>query len=106
MIAGRAVSTPVARYRIATGTTNITTSAYVEVAANVSTEVIMASIYNGTSSPLSVALGAAGAEIDTVYVPPSSFFNYPFHFSSATRIAVKSLSGTASSGDLIINLFY
>lgn len=96
---------PVFNFRQDTGSVNINTS-YTAVSAALPSETTLANIYNGTTSSLAVAIGATGSQVIILYVPPSIDLSVPFHTSKNTELWVKANSTTASSGEVIINLFY
>lgn len=91
-----------------TSATNVTTSAYVTLAAVAAVPQAYSAILvaNTGSSPLGIALGAAAAEKDTgLVIPPASYVMLPYNGPNKTRLSVKSLSGTQSTGLVTISFF-
>ena len=92
--------------------TNVTTSAYVQLFASTVKGVKAISVLNTGSAPIKVAFGAAGSEVDQIVVAPSSSSGvngpvvYPLAAGYATRISVESLVQTNSTGELDVNLLY
>jgi hypothetical protein len=87
--------------RLATGTTNVTSSAYVDLVNSSSDAATWVNVYNGTSQEMVVAVGATSSEVDKFYVPATSFSGpVPLYLPSGSRISVKSKGSTASSGSI------
>lgn len=101
----RLASKPADLIRLDFASTNVDTSAWVELSASLGHNNITAQISNGSDKDLKLGYGPAGGEVDLIYVPASQNVIVPFHIGQSTRLAVRSLSGTASSGRLVINTF-
>lgn len=102
----RSSSNPVQTIRNDYTGTSITTSAYVQLTAATTSEVNSAEINDTSGQDLILALGAAGAEVDTYRIPKNKAGIIPIHISVGTRISAKAVSASATTGTLIINLFY
>lgn len=95
--------------------TNVTTT-YTQLfsAAQVVKAIKGASLFNSSTTPIILAFGAAGFEVDQLTVPPggsttvgpSSPIYYPLVASQNTRISMHTSTGTVSTGSLITTLFY
>lgn len=96
--------------RVAYATTNVTTSAYVELVHSTVKGIKGISVYNSGSSPVQIAFGASGSEVVQLVAPNSaSAFGpvfYPVSSGYATRVSVISVTQTNSTGDLEVNLVY
>lgn len=93
---------------IDTSSANITASAYRDVvtAANMSYAAQAVQVTNGTSGSIYLATGASGSEALTKYViPPGINPIIPVPLAAATRVSVKSVAGTLSSGLVTFNFF-
>ena len=89
---------------IVTSSTNITTSAYVEYVTALGKACTAIQFNNGTDKTLILATGAAGSEVDTgLYLYPGISPLIPIEIAKGKRVALKSLSGTASSGAVTMN---
>lgn len=90
-----------------TGSTSVTSGAYVELqsAANMTSPCSAIIVSNGGAQPLTLATGAAGSEVDLgVVIPPTSGLCViiPCNLKKSTRMSLKSLGGTQSSGVVTI----
>ena len=89
------------RYNYATGI--VTTSAYTQILASASAT---SSLYisDTSGSAIILATGAAGSEVDQLYIPPGGFESFVnLAIAASTRLSIKALDVNASSGQLIIN---
>jgi len=85
--------------------TNVTTSAYVELDAALDKDVSAIDIFDSSGQTLLIATGAAGAEIDLFYIMPGGLERQDCYLSQGVRLSVKAVSATASTGELTINLW-
>ena len=83
--------------------TSVTTSAYVQLIASTTSEADLVSIFDSSGQTMILATGAAGAEVDQLYVPPGGG-DFPLLIAAGTRISYKAKTATASTGYLVINL--
>lgn len=90
-----------------TSSTNVTNSAWVQINASTANGASAICVSNGGSQPLALATGAAAAEVATgIVIPPSSFaIMLPIEIPKATRLSLKSLGGTQSSGIVTCSIF-
>jgi hypothetical protein len=95
---------------LSTTSTNVTTSAYVAITAAGGTPIPISQILfvNNTSSTIKIAYGASGSETDYAAVGPTDQLLIPITSVSfvpvGTRLAVKAVDTTASSGYLAVSL--
>jgi hypothetical protein len=85
--------------------TNVTTGAYVELDAVLSGDVKALEVFDSSGETMLFAYGAAGSEEDSFQIMPGGNGRIPFLMSKGVRLAVKAISGTASTGELTINLW-
>ncbi len=80
--------------------TNVTTSAYVTLVASSPIAVVHLIICDSSGQILKLAKGSAGNEVDLFTVPVNSCFEYSLDtlLGSGTRLSLKAISATASSG--------
>jgi hypothetical protein len=90
-------------YRNDYGTVNVTTSAYVEVTASTSGAINRLYIADTSGSAMILATGGAGSEVDQLYIGPGGN-EAPFELAipTATRVSIKALDVSATSGQMII----
>lgn len=91
---------------INTGSTSITTGAFVQLSASTpipSTNLVIA---NGTSSIIKVATGASSSEVSLISVGGSSTLSIKLGkaLPAATRISLEAVDATASSGYITVSL--
>lgn len=84
--------------------TPVTTGAWVQLVASLSAAVNNLTIFSSSGQELELGIGAAAAETRVLYLPPGGFDSTtPLHLPSGSRISVRAISGTASTGILGIN---
>jgi len=88
-----------------TGTTNITTAAYVQLVASLPGTIEAIQFYNGSTSTLALASGASGSETNEVLLGPGLSDIIPVEtlFPKGSRMSVIAVDTTASAGTLAIN---
>ena len=90
-------------YRNNYSSVNLTTSAYLQVTVSTSGAINRLYIADTSGSAIILATGAAGAEVDQLYIGPGgSDAPYELTIPTATRVSVKALDVNATSGQLII----
>lgn len=95
--------------RVAYATTNVTTSAYVELVHSTVKGLKGVSIVNTGSSPIQLAIGASGSEVVQLVAPASASMSpvfYPMSAGYGVRVSVISVTQTNSTGELDVNLLY
>lgn len=85
--------------------TNVTTSAYVQLIASTASTVNKIEIFDSSGEALILAVGAAGSEVDQLYIFPGGNGPVDIAIPASSRISVKAKTATASSGFLAINLY-
>ena len=82
--------------------TNITTSAYVQLVASTSNTINTLHIFDSSGQAMILGIGGAGSEVTTLYVPPGGD-TYTLNIPSGSRLAYKALTATANSGYLLMS---
>lgn len=96
----------IGRIRLAYTSTNVTTGAWVELLASVGvTAVKEIEIFDSSGETLELGIGASGSEISKSYVFPGGNGRIPMQIAATSRLAIKAVSATANSGEIIINLY-
>lgn len=87
--------------------TNITTSAWVQLIAALTYGASAVEVINNGAQPLQIAMGGAGSEVAIAYtIPPGGTPGLiPAEFLKNSRISVKAIGATSDSGYLILNFF-
>lgn len=85
-------------------TSAISTAAYTELDASLNQNIRAIQVFNSTGETLVLATGAAASEVDKAYIFPGGQAEIPFIAASTTRLSVKAISATTSSGELTLNL--
>lgn len=99
---GRTKITPV---RNDYSSVNVTTGAYVQLVASTSATINKLQIFDSSGSTMVLAVGAAASEVDQFYIFPGGNGDVELSIPSGSRISVKAVSASATSGELIINFF-
>jgi hypothetical protein len=89
---------------IDTSSTSIGASAYVQIVAKTSSACSAVVVSNPGAQPLKIAVGSAGHEVDNGGVIPPGAINemIPMEIPNGSRVTLKSLIGTQSSGIVCI----
>lgn len=88
--------------------TSVTTSAYVQLDSGIAGDTNELEIFCSSSSVLKLATGAAGAEVDIpFYITPGGNDGRVGVglIPRGTRLSVKAVDATASTGQLVVNLY-
>lgn len=83
-------------------TTNVTTAAYVQLVASTSDITNQLFIFDSSGQTLVLATGAAASEVDKYYIVPGGNGLINLTIPASTRVSVKAVSATASSGELSV----
>lgn len=83
-------------------TTNITTSAYVQLVASTTNVINTVHIFDSSGQAMIFSVGASGSEVDQLYIPPGGD-TYAIAIPAGSRIAYKALSASATSGYLLMS---
>lgn len=84
--------------------TSVTTSAYVQMVASTSNAVNHVQVFDSSGQALYLATGAAASEVNQLIIPPGGG-EFPISIASGTRISLKAVTGTASSGYITLNFY-
>lgn len=94
------------RVRLVYSTTNVTTGAWVQLLSTVgAAEIMEIEIFDSSGETLELGVGAAGSEVANVYVIPGGNGKIPVKIAANARLAIKAVSATANSGEIVINLY-
>lgn len=96
-----------ASLNVATGQNPVATNAYTEFLASLSEPVSAVEIWNSSGKILTLALGAAGQEVDQEYtiLPGGTVEALPIPIAKGSRIALKAVDATTTTGYIIMNFF-
>lgn len=78
--------------------TNVLTSAYLQLIASMANAVSRIALWNTSGSIIRLATGAAASEVDAVYVGPGGAVVYDVEIAASTRVSIRALDQTASAG--------
>lgn len=94
------------KIRLEYSTTNVTTTAWVELLLSVGSDNISEiEIFDSSGETLELGVGPSGSEVSQIYVVPGGNGRIPVSLSSLSRLSIKAVSATANSGEIIINLY-
>lgn len=83
--------------------TNVTTSAWVQLIASTAATINSLTIFDSCGQTLELGTGAAASESRVLIIPPGGFDGpVPLTIASGTRVAVRAISATCSTGELDI----
>lgn len=82
--------------------TNITTTAYVQLVASTSNVINTLHIFDSSGQAMILGIGASGSEVTTLYVPPGGD-TYTLTIPAGSRLAYKALTATANAGYLLMS---
>ena len=85
--------------------TNVTSGAYVQLVASTTSAANMIEIFDSSGVALYFATGAAGSEVNQFVIYPGGNGQVNFAIAASTRLSVKAVSTSATSGTGIINLY-
>lgn len=91
--------------RNAYASTNVTTGAWVQVIASTAATANLISIFDSSGQTLELGTGAAAAETRKAIIFPGGNGDIQLAIPSGTRISLRAISGTASTGEFDINLY-
>jgi hypothetical protein len=85
--------------------TGVTTAAYVQMVASTTSATSEIEIYDTSGSILYLATGAAASEVNQIIIPQGGNGRIPLKIAAGTRVSVKAVDATASTGALVINFY-
>lgn len=97
---GKTVITTV---RNAYASVNVTTGAWVELVASLGSDVNLLQLVDTSGQTLELGTGAAAAETRLILIPPGASGSIPVSVASGTRVSIRAVSGTASTGEIDLN---
>lgn len=92
-------------YNTATGGTNVTSGAYVQLFASTSAATSLMEIFDSSGQTLKIAFGAAASEVDQFLVFPGGNGPIAVKVPVSTRVSIRAVTGSAVSGEIDINLY-
>ncbi len=84
--------------------TNVTTGAYVQLIASTAAAAKGLFIFDSSGQTLFLAFGAGGAEVNKIYVVPGGNGWVDLAIPASTRLSLKAVSATASTGEINVSL--
>lgn len=81
--------------------TNVTTSAYVQLIASTANAINEVCVSDSSGSIMKLATGAAASEVDRIYIPAGGAGCYNVNVAASTRISLEALDATANTGNFI-----
>lgn len=89
--------------RLVYSSTNVTTGAWVELDSSTAGDFNCLTIFDSSGQTLELGVGAAAAESRVMIIPPGGHDGcIPLRIASGSRLSLKAISGTASSGEINI----
>jgi hypothetical protein len=85
--------------------TSVTSAAYVQLVAATSQNATEIEIFDSSGYPLYLAFGAAASEVNKVIIVPGGNGRIPLAVPAGTRLSVKSVNTSNTSGFIVINLY-
>lgn len=85
--------------------TSVTTGAWVQLVASLSSEVQEIEIFDSSGQTLELGTGAAASEARLILVFPGGNGRVPVRIASGTRVSIRAVSATANAGELDINFY-
>lgn len=83
--------------------TSVTTVAWVQLIASVADDIDGITLFDSSGQTLELGIGAATAETRLLIIPPGGLDGFiPVAIAAGTRLSVRAISGTASTGELNI----
>lgn len=82
---------------------NVTSGAWVEVDASTAADINMLTIFSSCGNPIELGVGAASSEARILIIPPGGLdAPVPLAIPAGSRLAVKALASSCTSGNLLI----
>lgn len=83
--------------------TNVTASAWVQLIASTAAVINCVTVFDSSGQTLKLGTGGSGSETIALIVPPGGLGGcIPLHIAAGTRLSIRAISGTASTGELDI----
>lgn len=84
--------------------TSVSTSAYTQVVASTSNAIKQIDVFDSSGQAMILATGGAGSEVIIAYVPPGGG-TIPVGVGAGTRLSLKALTASATSGYVLANFW-
>lgn len=84
---------------------NVTTAAYVELVASTTLTTNEIEIFDSSGQGMILATGAAGAEVDQIFIFPGGNGRVALRIPVSTRVSIKAKTGTANVGYIMLNFY-
>lgn len=97
--------TPVFKTYLDYSVTNVTTAAFVQLIASTVSVCTEIEIFDSSGQLLRLAIGAAAAETDLLYVFPGGNGRVPCVINASSRISIRAVTATANVGFIAINFY-
>jgi len=98
------VRNPVLKLRNVYSSTNVLTSAWVQLDADIDSSIKELEIFDSSGETMKLGIGAAGSEVDLVQIPPGgNEHRVPAYLSEGIRLAIRAVSANATVGEIVIN---
>lgn len=92
--------------RLLYSSTNVTTSAWVQLSSSLPQVTRCMTIFDSSGQTMKLGLGASGSEVSQPwYIIPGGLGVAPVTWALGSRLSIEAVSGTASSGEIDINLY-
>lgn len=85
--------------------TPVTSGAYVQLIASTTSAANALEIFDSSGQALYFATGAAASEVNQFIIYPGGNGRIPFTIAAGTRISIKAVNTSATSGQIILNLY-
>lgn len=84
---------------------NVTTAAFVQLVASTTSATNVVEIFDSSGQTMAFATGAAASEVIQFYIFPGGNGRVPYQIAAGTRISIKAISASATSGEIDINFY-
>lgn len=84
--------------------TSVTTGTWVQLVASTSAAATELSIFDSSGQTLEIGLGASASEVHLFYITPGGNGHTPIAIPSGSRVSIRAVSGTASVGELDLEI--
>lgn len=85
--------------------TTVTTSAYTELVSSLSANISEVEIFDSSGEFLYLATGGSGSETNKIIITAGGNGRIPLAITSGTRVSIKALSASASTGRIVVNFY-
>jgi len=91
--------------RIVYASTPVTTASWVEVIHSLTNPVGRITVFDSSGQTLQLGLGTSGNEVQMLIIPPGGG-DFPLTISAGSRVSIRAVSASATSGENDINFFF